>query len=315
MDANPCVHHGSRRAGCITKGARPVRRASVRDQQWRHCTALTLDPYPTFQPGLAFSISDEITAVLGEILQVADDARMERRQSLIDHDALVEEAGTIRRIAYRLATMAVWRLTDPLPRLDDATEAAAEAAFSAMQRRLQSWLAFYQGTSPLSASAAQVLASGHSRNEIAKPVEEFAGRIEARQFARIEAWSLEQRRQMLARLQSLHGLDFLMSELETYLADIPGVAPAAETAPAGSLVSPRKGLNDAPYATLPWNAPIARPGSSASSRCRPGFVTWTCRARRSRDSRHGAGGSEAREYGGLRGNARAVSWDPRRGLG
>jgi alcohol dehydrogenase class IV len=32
-----------------------------------------------------------------------------------------------------------------------------------------------------------------------------------------------------------------------------------------------------------WNAPIARPGSSASSTCRPGFVTSACRARRSRE--------------------------------
>ena len=185
-------------------------------------------------------ISDEITAVLSEILQVADDARMEGRQSLIDHDALVEAAGTIRRIAHRLATLAVWRLTAPLPRLDDATEAAAEAAFSAMQRRLESWLTFYQGTSSLSASAAQTLASGHARDEIAQPVEEFASCIEAQQFARIAAWSLEHRRRMLARLQPLRRLDFLMFELETYMADIPGAAPAAETAAAGSLLTPRR---------------------------------------------------------------------------
>ncbi len=174
-------------------------------------------------------ISDEITAVLSEILQVADDARMEGRQSLIDHDAVVQAAGTIRRIAHRLVTLAMWRLTDPLPRLDDATEAAADAVFYAMQRRLESWLAFYQGAGGLSAKAAHALASGHARDEIAQPVEEFASRIEAQQFARITAWSLEHRRRMLARLESLRRLDFLMSELETYLAGIPGTAPVAET--------------------------------------------------------------------------------------
>jgi hypothetical protein len=126
---------------------------------------------------------------------------MEGRRSLIDHDAVVEASGTIRRIANRLATLAVWRVTDPLPRLDDATEAAAVAAFSAMQRRLESWLAFYQGASRLSASAAHALASGHAREEIAQPVEEFASRIEAQQFARIAAWSLEQRRRMLGEIQ------------------------------------------------------------------------------------------------------------------
>jgi uncharacterized membrane protein YccC len=182
-------------------------------------------------------ISDDITAVLSEILQVADDARMEGRQSLIDHDAVVEAAGTIRRIAHRLATLAARRLTDPPPRLDDATEAAEDAAFSAMQRRLESWLAFYQGAGGLNAKAAHALASGHARDEIAQPVEEFASRIEAQQYARIAEWSLEQRRRMLAELQSLRRLDFLMFELETYLAGIPGAAAAAEAARADSVLA------------------------------------------------------------------------------
>ncbi|HEY2106949.1 MAG TPA: FUSC family protein [Candidatus Binataceae bacterium] len=174
-------------------------------------------------------IDNEITAVLSEIMQVADDARMEGRRSLIDHDAVVEAAGTIRRIANRLATLSVRRLIDPLPRLDDATEAAADAAFAAIQKRLESWLAFYQGPESLSARRTNALAGGHARNEIAQPVEDFTNRIEEGQFARIAAWSLEQRRRMLAELQSLRRLDFLMSELETYLSGIPGDAPAAET--------------------------------------------------------------------------------------
>jgi hypothetical protein len=173
-------------------------------------------------------IDNEITAVLSEIMQVADDARMEGRRSLIDHDAVVEAAGTIRRIANRLATLSVRRLIDPLPRLDDATEAAADAAFAAIQKRLESWLAFYQGPESLSARGTNALAGGHARNEIAQPVEDFTNRIEEGQFARIAAWSLEQRRRMLAELQSLRRLDFLMSELETYLSGIPGDAPAAE---------------------------------------------------------------------------------------
>ena len=71
--------------------------------------------------------SNEITQLLSEILQVADDARLEGRKSLIDHDAVVQSAGTIRRIAHRLATNAAVRITNPRPRLDDATEAARDA--------------------------------------------------------------------------------------------------------------------------------------------------------------------------------------------
>ena len=39
-----CIHHCSRRAGCITKGARPVRRAGIRNRRQQCRTALMLDP-------------------------------------------------------------------------------------------------------------------------------------------------------------------------------------------------------------------------------------------------------------------------------
>jgi hypothetical protein len=42
---------------------------------------------------------------------------------------------------------------------------------------------------------------------------------------------------MLAELQSLRRLDFLMFELETYLAGIPGAAAAAEAARADSVLA------------------------------------------------------------------------------
>lgn len=169
-------------------------------------------------------INTQLTEVLSEILQVADDARLEGRRSLIDHDAVVQSAGTVRRIAHRLATIALWRLEEPPPRLDDPTEAAADAVFSALGRRLESWLSFYQSDASLRSAAARALASGHSSAEIARPLEEFSNRIQAQGFARIAAWPAEQRRRMLDQLQSMRRLEFLMSELETHLAGIPGAA-------------------------------------------------------------------------------------------
>jgi len=166
-------------------------------------------------------INDDITKVLSEILLVADDARLEGRRSLIDHDAVVQSAGTIRRIAHRLAALTVWRLTDPRPRLDDATEAAADATFSAIRRRLEAWLNFFERPGCLRGEAARALAGMHSRQEIAQPMEDYISRIEANGFALIASWSIEQRRPMLAALQSLRRLEFLMWELDTYLARIP----------------------------------------------------------------------------------------------
>jgi hypothetical protein len=55
-------------------------------------------------------------------------------------------------------------------------------------------------------------------------IERFSSQLEERQFARIEAWTLEQRRTILAELQSMRRLDFLLSQLNRWLAQIPGNA-------------------------------------------------------------------------------------------
>src|SRR6266851_3563564 len=46
LDAHSCVRDGCRRAGCITKGACPVRRAGVRNRRWQHCHGADARPLP-----------------------------------------------------------------------------------------------------------------------------------------------------------------------------------------------------------------------------------------------------------------------------
>ncbi len=181
----------------------------------------------------------EITQVLSQILQVADDARLEGRQSLIDHEAVVQSAGTIRRIAHRLATFAKWRLLDLMPRLDDITEAAHDATVLAMQRRLEAWLVFYQSSQCLSSQAAKALAARHSRDQIAAPLAEFSGRIAADGYAMLSSWTIEQRRQILSELQSLNRLEFLLYELDIHLSSVPGASRAAALPSAGSATARR----------------------------------------------------------------------------
>src|SRR5713101_4838736 len=54
LDAHSCVRHGSRRAGCITKGACPVRRAGVRNRRWQHCHGADARPLPYIRIGAGF---------------------------------------------------------------------------------------------------------------------------------------------------------------------------------------------------------------------------------------------------------------------
>ena len=175
--------------------------------------------------------NSETMRVLAEILQVADDAQVEGRTSMVDHNAIVAAAGTLRRIANRLASIATGRIVAPTPQLDPVTESARAAVLDAIGRQLRSWLDFFSGAECLIAPAARAIARAHSPDDLGKPLRQFSSRLEEREFARIEAWTLEQRRTILAKLHSMRRLEFLISELNRWLAQIPGPAstPAQST--------------------------------------------------------------------------------------
>jgi hypothetical protein len=160
--------------------------------------------------------------LLAEILEVADDAQVEGRTSAVNHNAILEAAGTLRRIANRLASIATGRIVTPVPQLDPVTESGREAVLDAIRRHLQSWLDFFSSADCLSAPAAQEIVRAHSTEDVELPLEQFSSRLEEREFARIEAWTLEQRRAVLAELHSMRRLEYLISELNRWLAQIPG---------------------------------------------------------------------------------------------
>ena len=184
--------------------------------------------------GRAANTEDEIQQAnsatmrgLAEILEVADDAQIEGRTSTVNHNAIVEATGTLRRIANRLASIANGRIVTPTPQLDPATESAREAVLQAKRRHLQSWLDFFNGPDSLSAPAAQAIVRSHSIERPAKAARAVQlSRLEGREFAPIESWSVDQRREILAELHSMHRLEYLVSQLNRWLAQIPGAAPS-----------------------------------------------------------------------------------------
>jgi hypothetical protein len=122
---------------------------------------------------------------LAEILEIADDARLEGRTSLIDHDALVRAAGTLRRIANRLAGISMGRIDEPLPRLDEETELDRDAVISAIRVRLEWWLARFEARPSFRIAGAIAVPGSNSRREIASPLSKFSSLLEAQGFARI----------------------------------------------------------------------------------------------------------------------------------
>jgi hypothetical protein len=161
--------------------------------------------------------------VLTEFLEIADDAQLEGRTCAVYHDGIVEAAGTLRRISNRLSSIATARVLIQMPQLDPVTELARERVFNTIRRQLNSWLDFFSGDESFSASAARAIAEKqHSADELAQPLNEFSSRLEEGGFARLASWPLEPRRTMLAELQLMRRLDVLLSELNRYLADVPG---------------------------------------------------------------------------------------------
>jgi uncharacterized membrane protein YccC len=166
--------------------------------------------------------NSETTRVLTEFLEIAEDARLEGRSCAVYHDGIVEAAGTLRRISNRLSSIASARVLVQMRQLDPVTEFARERFFNTLRRQLNSWLDFFSGAECFSASAARLNARKHSADELAEPLKQFSSYLEEGGFARLAAWPLEPRRTMLAELQLMRRLEFLFSELNRYLADIPG---------------------------------------------------------------------------------------------
>ena len=96
---------------------------------------------------------------------------------MVNHNAIVQAAGTLRRIANQLAWIATGRIATPAPQLDPATELAREEVLDAICRQLQSWLDFFSGANSLNAPAARAIAREHAPHDIQSPVEQFGSRL------------------------------------------------------------------------------------------------------------------------------------------
>ena len=181
--------------------------------------------------GSASNTEDEIQRAnsatmrsLAEILEVADDAQVEGRTSLVNHNAIVQASSRLRRIANRLASIATERIANPVPQLDPVTESAREQVLDAIRRHLQSWLDFFSSADSLRRPAAEAIARSHSPDDLRKPIEQFGSRLEEREFALITPWTTDQRRAILAELHSMRRIEYLISQLNRWLPQIPGPA-------------------------------------------------------------------------------------------
>ena len=167
-------------------------------------------------------VNSETMRILAEMLEIADDAQLEGRTSMVNHNALIEATGTLRRIANRLASISSSRIAAPAPQLDAASESAREAALEEIRHQLRMWLDFFRAPECLKGDAARALARAQSSGRIDESLTVFESRIQENEFARVASWTLDQRRALFAELNSLRRIAVLLPDLTAWLAQIPG---------------------------------------------------------------------------------------------
>jgi len=180
-------------------------------------------------PGGAAASSDEeiqsaereIMKTANEVLTVADDARLEGRASAIDPERVVDAAGTLRRIAYRVGSVSDVRLQTPTPPLVPETQAARDAFEAELRARLQSWFDYVeQNPTPTSRTAMAWAARGDSAR-LGELLTRYTDRISASGYAEVATWPPDSRIVLFGEIESFHRLVVLAGELDDNLSRVP----------------------------------------------------------------------------------------------
>jgi uncharacterized membrane protein YccC len=153
----------------------------------------------------------ELNSVLEQVLAIADDARLEGHAGSLSADAVVDVAGTLRRMAHRFETIAFQRIEAPRPALDRQSEDAESAALAAVISQLESLRAWLDAPAGLANPPPD---ASLNQGTLSQAVADLNARVEADGFALVRDWPLEQRRTLFIELESMRRLVILMAELE-----------------------------------------------------------------------------------------------------
>lgn len=163
----------------------------------------------------------ELSTAQMQLLSVADDAAIEGPASRVDPEETIDAAGTLRRIAHRFAAITLNRVRHPIPPLPAEIQAARNDVEVAMRTRLERWSTHYEGPHYLSSTAAMALAASHPTGELIRLVANYSDRVAADGFALIAPWSNDERRSILAEIESWQRLTQLFADLDDHLARVP----------------------------------------------------------------------------------------------
>ncbi len=170
-------------------------------------------------------IENDSTNTLSELLGIADDARLEGPHCGFSADSLVNAAGSLRRIAYRLGMIA-GGTTRVLP-LSSETQAARDLVGAAFGRRLIAWQEYFAAGRPFNQQAAAAIFERNRADQLEENLRDLEQRISASSYAEVAAWPQEQRRTILAEVESWRRILVLAGELDQQFYEIPAGRPSA----------------------------------------------------------------------------------------
>jgi uncharacterized membrane protein YccC len=166
-------------------------------------------------------INMEVTLQLTQLLGIAEDARLEGRQSGLSPDRVIDAAGTLRRIVHHLSGIASGRLSMPQLAVPAELQAARAECDSALRHHLQSWLEVFDEGQGLDPRRALAVTERRPPEDLAAPLAALQARLSASGVDELAAWPAEARSLLLAELESYRRLRVLVSELDQHFMEIP----------------------------------------------------------------------------------------------
>src|SRR5262245_49666953 len=178
-----------------------------------------LRPTPGLTGERVQQIDMEATLDLTQLLGIAEEARVEGQLSGVNPNAVVEAAGTLRRIVHRLSGIASARLAVPQPPLPAELQAARDGGDNALRHHLQSWLEVVEQEPGPDRRRILEVAARFTPNDLTVPLEKLDQRLSA-SADELGAWAVEARSILLAEIESYRRLVVLMTELNQQFMEI-----------------------------------------------------------------------------------------------
>ena len=180
-----------------------------------------LRPAPGLTGERVQQIDMDATLDLTQLLGIAEEARVEGQLSGVNPNAVVEAAGTLRRIVHRLSGIASARLAVPQPPLPAELQAARDAGDNALRYHLQSWLEVVEQEPGPDRHRILEVAARFTPDDLAVPLAKLEEHLSVFGLGELASWPAAARSALLAEIESYRQLMVLMTELNQQFVEIP----------------------------------------------------------------------------------------------